>query len=69
MASGGTRRIERERIWLRDLLARVAAHLESLAMRDRDLARVLLPVARRIRRRLHEGVPESWRPGGRPLPP
>jgi hypothetical protein len=52
----------REALWLRQLLTRVAEHLEHLGARDRDLGRLLAPVAQRIRKRLHEGVPRAWKP-------
>lgn len=55
-------RVYRERIWLRELLTQVAQYLELVGARDRDLARLLLPVAQRIRKRLHDGMPEEWRP-------
>jgi len=52
----------REALWLRQLLTRVAEHLEHLGGRDQDLGRLLLPVAQRIRRRLHQGMPPAWEP-------
>lgn len=53
---------DRERIWLRELLAKVAEHLELVGGRDQELGRLLLPVATRIRKRLHDGMPIDYKP-------
>ena len=54
-----------EVLWLRELLEKVAQDLEFLAM-DPALAggpaKRLRRRAMRIRQRLHDGVPEDWRP-------
>ena len=60
---------ERERLWLRDLLGQIAQHLERLGGRDQELARLLLPLAARIRKRLHEGMPLDYRPRDPHRPP
>ncbi len=60
---------DRERQWLRELLEKVAAHLEHVGGRDQELARLLLPVATRIRRRLHEGMPIDYQPRNPRNPP
>ncbi len=53
----------REIAYWRDLLERIAADLESAAGGENDVARKSWLEARamRIRQRLHEGVPESFR--------
>ena len=67
---GRTRFDDRERIWLRETLRKVAEYLEVLGGRDQELGRLLLPVATRIRKRLHDGMPLDYRPSDptRPSP-
>ena len=55
--------VHRENLWLRELLGKVAEHLEALAAKPQDVAS-LREAAMRIRRRLHEGPPDDWRSHG-----
>ncbi len=57
------RRHYRENLWLRHLLTTVAQELERMATRGQGDTRVLLGRARRVRQRLHEGVPDGWTAG------
>jgi hypothetical protein len=54
------RRHYRENLWLRHLLTTVAQELERMAARGQGDTRVLLGRAQRVRRSLHQGVPEGW---------
>ncbi len=54
------RRAYRENLWLRSILTGVAQELERMAAKGQGQADVLLGRAQRVRRRLHQGVPESW---------
>ena len=58
-----SRRLYRETLWLRDTLESVARELERMAARGQGDTRVLLGRARRVRQRLHQGVPEGWTAG------
>ena len=55
-----SRRHYRENLWLRSLLTGVAQELERMAARGQCNADVLLGRAQRVRRSLHQGVPEGW---------
>ncbi len=55
------RRAYRENLWLRSLLTGVAQEFERMAARGQGQPDVLLGRAQRVRRRLHQGVPEGWR--------
>ncbi len=57
------RRHYRENIWLRSILESVAQELERMAARGQGDTRVLLGRARRVRQRLHQGMPEEWTAG------
>ena len=57
------RRHYRENLWLRSVLESVAQELERTAARGQGDTRVLLGRARRVRQRLHEGVPDGWTAG------
>ena len=58
-----SRRHYRENLWLRDTLESVARELERMAARGQGDTKVLLGRARRVRQRLHQGVPEGWTAG------
>ena len=58
-----SRRHYRECLWLRDTLESVARELERMAARGQGDTTVLLSRARRVRQRLHQGVPEGWTAG------
>ncbi len=58
-----SRRFYREALWLRDTLESVAQELERMAARGQGDTKVLLGRARRVRQRLHQGVPEEWTAG------
>ncbi len=58
-----SRRHYRETLWLRDTLESVARELERMAARGQGDTKVLLSRARRVRQRLHQGVPEGWTAG------
>ncbi len=58
-----SRRHYREALWLRDTLESVARELERMAARGQGDTQVLLGRARRVRQRLHRGVPEGWTAG------
>ena len=53
----------RENLWLRDTLESVARELERMAASGQGDTRVLLGRARRVRQRLHQGVPDGWTAG------
>ncbi len=53
----------REDLWLRDTLESVARELERMAARGQGKTDILLGRARRVRPRLHQGVPEGWTAG------
>ena len=53
----------RECLWLRDTLEFVARELERMAARGQGDTKVLLGRARRVRQRLHQGVPDGWTAG------
>ena len=53
----------RENLWLRSILESVAQELERMAARGQGDTRVLLGRARRVRQRLHQGVPDGWTAG------
>ena len=57
------RRHYRENLWLRDTLESVARELERMAARGQGDTTVLLSRARRVRQRLHQGVPDGWSAG------
>ncbi len=57
------RRHYRENLWLRDTVESVARELERMAARGQGDTAVLLGRARRVRQRLHQGVPEGWTAG------
>ena len=57
------RRHYRENLWLRSLLTGVAQELERMAARGQGETDVLLGRAQRVRKRLHEGVPDTWTAG------
>ncbi len=52
-----------ENLWLRDTLESVARELERMAARGQGDTKLLLGRARRVRQRLHQGVPEGWTAG------
>ncbi len=58
-----SRRFYRENLWLRDTLESVARELERMAARGQGDTKVLLGRARRVRQRLHQGVPDGWTAG------
>ncbi len=58
-----SRRHYRETLWLRDILESVANELELMAARGQGQTDILLSRARRVRQRLHQGVPEGWTAG------
>ena len=60
-----SRRHYRENLWLRDTLESVAQELERMAANGQGQGdtRVLLGRARRVRQRLHQGVPDGWTAG------
>ena len=53
----------RENVWLRSILESVARELERMASRGQGETEVLLGRARRVRQRLHQGVPDGWSAG------
>ena len=57
------RRHYRENLWLRATLESVARELARMAARGQGEAKVLLGRARRVRQRLHQGVPDGWTAG------
>ncbi len=57
------RRHYRENLWLRSTLESVARELERMAARGQGDTAVLLGRARRVRQRLHQGVPDGWTAG------
>ncbi len=58
-----SRRFYRETLWLRDTLESVARELERMAARGQGQTDILLGRARRVRQRLHQGVPDGWTAG------
>jgi hypothetical protein len=58
------RALYRENLWLRELATAVAQELERIASMEGYTAHTnaRLKRAMRIRRRLHEGVADEWRP-------
>ncbi len=58
-----SRRHYRENLWLRDTLESVARELERMAARGQGETDILLRRARRVRQRLHQGVPDGWTAG------
>ncbi len=58
-----SRRYYRQTLWLRDTLESVAQELERMAARGQGQTDILLGRARRVRQRLHQGVPEGWTAG------
>ncbi len=58
-----SRRFYRESLWLRDTLESVARELERMASRGQGESSILLGRARRVRQRLHRGVPDGWTAG------
>ncbi len=58
-----SRRHYRENLWLRDTLESVARELEHMAARGQGETSILLGRARRVRQRLHQGVPVGWTAG------
>ena len=58
-----SRRHYREALWLRDTLESVAQELERMAAKGQGETDMLLGRARRVRQRLHQGVPEAWTAG------
>ena len=53
----------RENLWLRATLESVARELERMASRGQGETDILLGRARRVRQRLHQGVPDGWTAG------
>ncbi len=58
-----SRRHYRENLWLRDTLESVAQELERMAAKGQGETDILLGRARRVRQRLHQGVPDGWTAG------